>query len=79
MDKCTLSLPAATVLPFAFRRVIPLYPEKGADRLEAKELPFSSRSGGVRRLLAVEVADVEGLGWLADVVYAPARLLLLLP
>jgi hypothetical protein len=26
------------------------------------ELPFSSKSGGVRRLLAVEVADDEGLG-----------------
>lgn len=39
---------------------------RGREILETT--PFRSRSGGVRRLLAVEVDDDEdGLGWLVDV------------
>lgn len=40
------------------------FPECDTVTLEASEDPFRSRSGGVRKLLDVDVVDDDGLGWL---------------
>lgn len=62
LSSCSTVMRIVVAGAAADTRALPRRPLAGLVRLVARVAPFRSRSGGVRRLLDVELAEDEGLG-----------------